>query len=83
MAEELVKIDLSPVDAERFKLFQKHYPKLIVLIDSGMFDIFPSTMAVTQNYDGVVTGINIIDFPLFRMNKLLTKSLQIIRLRQI
>ena len=53
----MIKVELDNIDAERFKIFQRHYETLKRIIDSGVLDLKGACAEICFNMDGVVTAI--------------------------
>ncbi|MEK6878903.1 MAG: hypothetical protein AABY22_04810 [Nanoarchaeota archaeon] len=64
--DEAIIIELNPLDAEQFILFQKHYKKINHLIDYGAFELKDGSIEIHCNSSGDWKNIRIIknNYPL-------------------
>lgn len=55
--EQQITIFLAPIDAEAFKLFQKHYVAFKMLDSIGAFNVRAGSITLDFDKDGQVKGI--------------------------
>ncbi len=55
--EQQITLFLAPIDAEAFKLFQKHYLAFKVLETKGAFDIKNGSITLHFNHLGEIKSI--------------------------
>lgn len=67
---EMTTFQLNPQDTKRFIEFQKHYGKIVKLIDSGVFDIRNGSSVLHFDRNGSINRIERHDnlFPLTETN---------------
>lgn len=58
LIEQRIPVYLAPLDAEAFKLFQKHYVAFKMLDSVGAFNIKAGSVTIDFDREGQIKGIN-------------------------
>ena len=54
---EIIKIELSLQEAERYKEFQRHYKNMNVLLKSGFFSTKNGSIIAHFNNEGIINSL--------------------------
>lgn len=57
--DELIKIELNPVECELFKQFQRYHDDFKTLVDSGLFNVRNGSVIVNFNHEGQLSTVEI------------------------